>query len=83
MTKQVQLKWFNSIFNVEEFVNELLNKGCHSIRVSYSAKRDLTMGWLVTWLDPHQPNLSGKLWMISELAYERAMKEVNDSTRGA
>lgn len=78
MTKQVQLEWFKSIFDVEEFVNELLNEARHSIRVSYSAKRDLTMAWLVTWLEPHQPNLSGKSWMISELDYERAIKEVSE-----
>lgn len=78
MTKQVQLEWFKSIFDVEEFVNSLLDEGCHNIRVSYSAKRDLTMAWLVTWLDPYQPNLTKKAWSISELNYERAMQEVSE-----
>lgn len=77
MTKQVQLEWFNSIFDVEDFVNELLNKGYHNVRISYSAKRDLTMAWLVTWLAPQQPNLMKRAWSISELDYERAMKEVS------
>lgn len=78
MAKQVHPKWCESIFDVEEFVNELLNKGCHGIRISYSAKRDLTMAWLVTWLEPHQPTLSKKAWSISELNYERAIKEVSE-----
>lgn len=78
MTKQVQLEWFKSIFDVEEFVNSLLDEGCHSIRVLYSAKRDLTMAWLVTWLYPSQPNLTKKAWSISELDYERAIKEVSE-----
>ena len=83
MSKQVQLEWFNSIFDVDDFVVKLLNEGCHNIRISYSAKRDLTMAWLVTWLAPQQPNLTKRAWSISELDYERAMKEANDSARGA
>lgn len=76
MTKQVQLEWFKSIFAVDEFVVELLNKGCHNIRISYSAKRDLTMAWLVTWLDPHQPSLTGKTLKITQIDYENAEKEI-------
>lgn len=76
MVKQRQLKWCESIFDADVFVVKLLNKGCHNIRVSYSAKRDLTMAWLVTWLNPHQPNLTGKSVKITQIDYENAEKEI-------
>lgn len=57
--------WFRNILDAEAFAAVLVKKGCHNLRVSFSAKRDLTMAWLVTWLEPHQPNLTGTVVKIS------------------
>lgn len=67
--------WCRDVLDVEAFVSMLIKKGCHNVRVSFSPKRDLTMGWLVTWLEPHQPNLTGVGVKISELDRVRVMEE--------
>lgn len=67
--------WCRDILDADSFVAMLIKRGCHNVRISFSPKQDLTMAWLVTWLEPHQPNLTGVVVKISELDRVRAMEE--------